>query len=909
MGKGDNGGETTVIHTAGCPTRVRRDLVRRRRPTARLCRGSWTDGILVFSAVALIVSAAAVAAQASEIGRTPATTRSNDDSDGNDQNQRRRRKIPVRMVLPGENRLPPANAAPPAYQAVPGEPRVDAEPLDAEPGRNVAADAVEGVPTDHSRGDIVDRAASEDALSDGAAPGGIVPDVEAPVASAPPAALAPVATSALPDRIVSAAPSEGKRAIATRTSTAPVLDGFVDESVWELADALTDFVQKEPVAGAKPSLPTEVRVLYDDDNLYFGWILYDDEPEKIVATQLGRENFAQTDDHISVQLDTFHDHRNAFMFALNALGTKIDWYITNESQVNGDWDESWETVTQITERGWEAEIVVPFAILRYPTGSHVWGIEFDRGVGRFNEENHWSNTSRDYDWRSVSQAGHLLGLENLKLTDRFRFKPFVTGAYNSFQQRQDPISEGDGDFGIEVFKVQVTPNLTANLTVNTDFAQVEVDDERVNLTRFSLFFPEKREFFVEAADNFTFGTLARRSALLGGGFGRQPPLALLFFSRRIGLGPQGEPLPIRFGGRLTGKIGNGNIGFVNVQTGDSLVAGGKNYSALRWKQDVMNRSSIGALVTNVQGPNGEFNRVFGVDADFTLFDHLFVSGFIAGSQDDGVEGTPWVGQLSAGWETDRWGASADITHVAADFDTELGFILRQDIVRQNYQTRWSPRPGWELIRQVVMTGSAEYITDTSGRLVSRRTGFQSDFVLESGDRLNFKIGRRFERLDFDFDIDEGVGIPIGDYSWTEGEIGLRTTRRRWLNGGLRINLGEFFDGTRFGIGGGPNIRFSEKFSIQPEYLFNRIRLPRGAFSTHVVRARTRLSFSERMLVESLLQHNSVTDQLSLFARLRYIYRTGDDFYLVYRQSTAFSGLYDTLGDRSLTAKMTYAFQW
>ena len=346
-----------------------------------------------------------------------------------------------------------------------------------------------------------------------------------------------------------------------------------------------------------------------------------------------------------------------------------------------------------------------------------------------------------------------------------------------------------------------------------------------------------------------------------------------------------------------------------MQTSDFLFGVGKNYSALRWKQDVLDRSSIGALVTNVQGPNGEFNRVFGLDADFTFFDHLFVSGFIASGHDDAIDGTSLVGQFGAGWDTDKWGVSGDVTYVADDFDTDLGFVLRQDIVRQSYQGRWSTRPSWEFLRRASFSGLLEYITDTSGRLVSRRAGVNSAFELDSGDWVTFRIDRNFERLEFDFPIDENVGIPIGDYSWTDAQIGFRRADRQWLGGRVRLNLGEFYDGTRFGIGGGPRIRFSQRFSLQPEYNYNHIRLPRGAFSTHLVRARANLYFSDRVLIDSLLQHSSVTDQLSVFARLRYIYRTGDDFYIVYRQSTAFEGLFDGFNDRSLTAKMTYAFQW
>ena len=792
-----------------------------------------------------------------------------------------RRRIPVRIVRPGESR-------------VPSRERRATGSTDREPGDTV--ELGEGaIAEGASRSDRTLNVAEVDRGP-----------VDATVAAGGDLLLAPALDSAAALEL----PLDGKRTIATRTSAAPVLDGRVDEPVWASADVVGDFLQKDPVAGAAPSQRTEVRVLYDEDNLYFGWILYDDEPDKIVATDLERDSFMFSDDTLAIYLDTFHDHRNAFAFVVNPLGTKLDLIVRDESQTNRNWDEAWEAAASITERGWEAEVVIPFTILRYPTGSHVWGIEFERCICRNNERANWSNTSRDYDWQAISQAGHLVGLEGLELTDRFRLKPFVTGGYDSLRQTDAPLSESSGNLGIEFFRVQLTPNLTANLTANTDFAQVEVDDERVNLTRFSLFFPEKREFFLEAANSFSFGTLRRRGGGGGGRGGfRGPPLALLFFSRRIGLGPAGELLPIRFGGKLTGKIGGGTLGFLNVQTGDSKFGSGQNYTALRWKQDVLSRSSVGALVTNVQGADGSFNRVLGTDGSFTFFDHLFVSAFAAVAQDDDVEGSPWAGQFSVGWDTDQWDIGGEITYIGADFDSDLGFVLRRDIIRQRYRARWSPRPSWSLVRQAALSGAVEYITDTTGRLVSRRTDTEATVELESGDWIWFSVDRNFERLDFGFPIDESVTIDAGDYSWTNVNFGFHATERRWFSGSVTVDVGEFYDGTRFGVGGGPRIRLSEKFSLGPSYSYNRIKLPGGAFSTHLVRIRTNLHFSDRLLVDSLAQHSSVTDQLSFFARLRYIYRTGDDFYLVYRQATAFSGLFDGLNDRSLTAKMTYAFQW
>ena len=783
------------------------------------------------------------------------------DAEQDAEQERRRRQIPVRMARPGESARSP-RPAPGRNIPVRMVPRGETGPVALPLPPQTAAAETPGPSADRSNGV-------------GTAPGTDVGTV--------------LGSAADP-------PIDGKRSTATWTDTPPVLDGRIDDAVWLLADVVSDFMQKEPIVGP-PTTRTEVRVLYDDDTFYIGWINHDEEPDKIIGTEMRRDAYPSADDWAVAYIDTFHDHRNAFGFLVNPVGTKFDFTLRDETQFNMNWDERWEAAASITERGWEAELAIPFAALRYPTGSNVWGIEFEREIARTRERINWNNTSRDYDFQRVSQYGHLVGLQNLALTDRFRLKPFVTGGYDSFQQLDDPISKGRGDIGIEVFKVQLTPSLTANLTLNTDFAEVQADTQQVNLTRFSLFFPEQREFFLEAANSFTFG------AGVGDGGRREAS-----DPSEDGLGPAGQPVPIRFGGKLTGKIGSGNVGFVNVQTSDSQFGVGQNFSAFRWKQPVTNRSTVGALVTNVQGPDGQYNRVFGVDIDFTLFNHLFLTGFVAGGQDNDVDGTSWAGQFSAGWDTEAWGLGGDITYIADDFDTDLGFVLRRDIVRTSAQGRWSIRPSWPLLRRVSLSPSLERITDTSGRLVSRLGSLNSLLILNSNDIVRFSIKRNYELLDFDFPIDENISIPIGDYSWTDGEITLRTAPRRALSGNLTFNLGEFYDGTRLGVGGGPSFRFSDRFTLNPQYNFNRISLPGGTFNTHLVRLRGNLSFSDRLLFDSLLQHSSVTDQLSAFVRLRYIYRTGDDFYLVYRQSTAFSGLFDRMDDRTLTAKFTFTMQ-
>ena len=713
-----------------------------------------------------------------------------------------------------------------------------------------------------------------------------------------------------------------KSVVAVRVTVAPTLDGRLDDQVWTEAVAASEFRQREPIEGAPPSERTEVRILYDDENLYFGFVLFDSDPSGIRATQLRRDSLrlrtqrpgrntggggagaaaaGRSDDTVSVILDTFHDHRNAFVFTVNALGTRSDATVTNEREVNQNWDERWEAAAQITENGWEVEMRIPLASLRYALGNPIWGIDFRRQIRRKNEEIVWSNYGQDYEFTTISQAGQLHGLEGLRLTGRFRLKPYVLGGYDSYQQREVAISESSTAFGIEDFKIKLTSNLTSQLTYNTDFAQVEVDEQRVNLTRFSLFFPEKREFFLEAANSFSFGNTE-------GGLGISPP-SRLYFSRRIGLDDDGNSLPIDFGAKLTGKIGRGNLGFLNVQTGDSQFGEGRNYTALRWRQDLLARSSVGAYVSNVQGPGGDYNRVAGIDADFTLLDHLNISGFAAQAQDSEVDGGSWIGHFQTRWESDLWEANAEIMVIEEDFRTDLGFIPRTDIVRRKVSGSYKPRPGLSWLRQVEINPVFDHNTTTGGQLVTRTSMLLARVDLESGDSFFATVRNRFELLDVPFEVHPTVTIPAGEYDFNQWSISFNSYPGRRLSGGLSIRTGEFFDGDRLFVTPRLSLRMNENFSLRTDYSNHRVNLPDGSFVVHLARLRADVSFSDRWLTDALVQYDSVTDEISLFARLRYIYRIGDNFYLVYRQTRRFSGEFAGLEDRSLTAKMTYAFQW
>lgn len=704
----------------------------------------------------------------------------------------------------------------------------------------------------------------------------------------------------------------GKTMTVSYTNAPPVIDGVLNDPEWNFAELITDFRQREPDNAEPASERTEVRMLFDGEALYFAFYLYDREPDKIIARELRRDNALRTDDTMAVVLDTFHDGRNSFLFRVNPLGTQYDAQIRNERTVNADWDERWDAAVTRTDEGWFAELRIPLSSLRYNTGSHVWGIDFKREIRRKNEEDNWANYRRGFQITAVSQAGNLVGLRELRLTQRFRVQPYITGSGSQFNVTEDPFSEATGGLGLENFKVQITSNLTADFTANTDFAQVEDDTERVNLTRFPLFFAEKREFFLESASNFAFGSG-------GGGRGRSPALSL-FHSRNIGL-EGGEPVPMRYGVKLTGKIGSTNIGFVNAQTGDSEFEDiedldpGKNFTVLRLKQDVFERSSVGMIFTNVQG-GGQYNRIAGVDASFRFYDYLSFSGEVAGvladdslSADPESDDNPVTGRFGAGWNSDQFNISGTYQRIDEDFRTDLGFIRRRDVASQNYRLGWSPRPGFApAIRQFRFSGTLNYLTDIEGNFLEQEAGFSANTTFQSGDRIDFTVGRDNKRLTEIFFVSsaENVFVLPGDYETTDFSLNFNSFSARKFSGRMRMSWGEFWDGTRTSYSPGGTIRFNQKLTLSPSYSFNHVELPTGVFDTHTVTTRVVYNFNGTWLTNSMVQYNSVSGRMSVFARLRYVINEIDSFFLVYKSSTLWDEVYDGVADHQLIAKMTYS---
>ncbi len=684
---------------------------------------------------------------------------------------------------------------------------------------------------------------------------------------------------------------------AGRTSAPIVVDGVLSEESWAAAEAITQFTQRDPQEGAPASERTEVRVLYDNRHIYFGVVCTDSNPGGIRATEMRRDNGLGSDDVFEIILDTFLDRRNGYLFRINPLGTQYDATVTNEGETtNSNWDEKWDSQARISETGWTAEIAIPFKSVRFLSGEEiVWGVNFHRSIKSKNEDVFWTAHNRDYDFDEVSRAGRLEGLSGIE-GFRFRLKPyFTTGASKVFDDGQYQTKQLT-DAGIEVAKFLITPQLTLDVTVNPDFAQADVDQAQVNLTRFPTFFPERREFFQEGSGIFQAGTGDGDSGVL------------IFHSRRIGLS-SGEEIRIFGGAKLTGKQGPLDIGVLNMQTDRFEDQAGQNFSVVRVKADLLNRSYVGGIVTrNTEGAVGPRNVTGALDGSFTFLQNLNFRGFLAKSDSQGSTGRDLAGQARAEWDSDRFGFSLDYVSIQENFRPPMGFVPRPDIKQSQAEASYSPRPNIRGIRQFEFQAGTEYISNQAGALEERdaEVSFQTEF--ESGDDIELQFSRSFERLREEFDIEGGTIIPPGDYRSNEYSVSFEAYDGRAVSGDMEFGVGDFYTGRRTKLDFSPNFRLTPNLSIVPSYEWNRIAMPDGTrFSTHEFNGSVNYSFSRKWLTRTTVQLNSQDKEWLFNFRLNYIFRPGDDIFVVYNESRNYgAGVTNPLQDRAFIVKFTYS---
>jgi hypothetical protein len=687
------------------------------------------------------------------------------------------------------------------------------------------------------------------------------------------------------------------------------LDGLLDEPAWQEADRVNGFRQREPLEGEPATEDTEVRVLYDGEHLYIGVRAFDSEPGRIVGRRLERDSplgmarFGPSggDDAIEVILDTFHDRRNAYYFATNPQGVLVDGLITDESfRADLNWDAVWDVRARITPEGWSAEFQIPLRSIRFPTrdGEQTWGFNVQRAVMRKNEQSLWTAWSRDNEGLTrVSRAGELTGLQSLPGGLDMYVKPYALGeAGRDYVEQPDGDVALDGAVGLDA-KLGFASGLVLDLTVNTDFAQVEADDEQIDLTRFRLFFPEKREFFLENAGIFQFGTE---------GFGHHAPDILLFFSRRIGLA-EGQTVPMLGGGRLTGRAGRQTIGFLNVVTGEeeSLGAPLTNFSVARLKRDVGQRSYVGAIVTSRLEKGGVSNLAGGVDWNLWLSNGLALEGFYARSSDSNPGGDDYSWRATLDYTSDLIGWRAEHLEIGPEMSPAIGFVRRHDVAKTSGSIRLTPRPPIDGLRKIDIRNELEYVATAETRAVQdRRWQLSVSPELDSGDEARLSVEYQFQRLDTIFDLTSDIAVPAGDYEDWSFRGSLSSSRARSVSGELSGGGGGFWDGHRWFVGG--ELRFdSPHIGFEVGYEHNDVDVPGGAFTTELVRGRLKLAANTRLFGNALVQYNSQRRAFSANLRINWIHRPGSDLFIVFNERREVFGSRWNPESRAFIVKLTY----
>ncbi len=684
---------------------------------------------------------------------------------------------------------------------------------------------------------------------------------------------------------------------ASRIDRPLQLDGRLDEDVYQAVLPFGSFIQQLPREGEPASEETLVWVFFDEGNLYIAARCLDSRPDREVANELRRDhNNITQGENFSVVIDTFYDRRNAFFFQTNLLGAIRDQLITN-SQFNVDWNTVWDVRTARFAEGWSVEMVIPFKSLRYRRpGQQIWGVNIRRIVKWKNEIALLTALPAVYGQPGIAQmgsAGTLVGVEAPPAALNVELKPYAASSVTTDQTGAAPFDNAWSKNAGFDFKYGLTSGLIADVTVNTDFAQVEEDLQQINLTRFNLQFPEKRDFFLEGRGIFDFG----------GGSGAPS----VFFSRRIGLN-EGKAVPVIAGARVTGKAGAYDIGALNMQTAEkaSAAAVSTNFSVLRLKRDIFRRSSIGIIATDRVSVGGGSKLTGGVDTSLRLSDALSMGGYFARVSNPGVTGNQasYAGSLDYG--VDRYGVSLEHVMVGDAFDPAIGFVRRGDFRRSFGQARISRRPrGSRRIRRLSWQGGVEHITDADAtRLENRSLSGNFDIEFHNGDASGIDYSHDYEFLPDDFRIAAGVVVPSGSYRTDTVRGSYSLGQQRKLSGNTSASVSTFYGGTRTQASYSGRVSFPPAFSLEPSLSLNWVDLPYGKFTTQLFSTRFNVTPSPRLLVSGLVQINTSAHTVSSSARLRWEYVPGSELFIVYGDGRDTLAPGTRLLNRSIAIKIT-----
>ena len=713
-------------------------------------------------------------------------------------------------------------------------------------------------------------------------------------------------------------PGSANVATALRATEVPTLDGDVlGDPAWKNAPPITSFVQEQPDEGQPASEKTEVRVIFTADTLYVGVVLYDSDPGGIIVSDARRDAPMDDTDSFQMIVDTYRDRQNGFVFGTNPAGVEYDGQVTNEGQGGGglgfgqmqsagsgsgfniNWDGAWTVRSKISAQGWSTEFAIPFRTLRYPAATEqAWGINFQRNIRRKNERAFWAPIPRQFNLYRLSLAGSLTGVQTPALKN-LRITPYVLG--NALESGVIPAdSEFLGEVGGDL-KYSLTPSLTLDATVNTDFAQVEVDDQQVNLDRFNLFFPEKRPFFLENAGFFSVGN---------------PGEVDLFFSRRIGISTAGEAIPILGGGRVSGKAGRFNVGMLNMQTDDfDGTVASTNFTVMRVSRDLPNRSSIGGIFTN-RLETGDLarerspGRTYGVDGKWGVAPTSMVTGFFAKTDTDGVTDGTHAFNIRSQTNHPQWDLNAGYQEVGTGFNPEVGFLSRRGYRKPDVMlmTRFRPKDFiniQELRPHATFRGfwGLDGFQETGFLHLDNHWQFRDSTEVHTGMNLTR------EGVRTPFEIYPGIVVPPGTYDHAEAQLVYMSNQGAPLSVQMRVTAGGFFGGDRLALT--PTIKFRAGDALTTEFNYqrNEVNLPGGAFVTNLIRTRVSYSFSSRVFTQALVQYNDRADLWSMNFRFGWLQAANTGLFVVYTDTR---GLYDLFDrpertDRSLIVKYSYMF--
>lgn len=708
------------------------------------------------------------------------------------------------------------------------------------------------------------------------------------------------------------------------------LDGVLEEAAYREHTPITEFIQQEPHEGEPATERTEAWVLFDRDNIYIAAHCHDTHPERMVVNEMRRDsqNIRQNDS-FTVVLDTFYDRRSGVFFQTNPLGALRDQEVASERENNNDWNTIWNVAARRVADGWTFEMVIPFRSLRFAaSGPQTWGINLRRTIRSKNENVYLAPIPASAGMMGIYRFGDaatLIGLETPPQGRNLELKPYGISSLTTNRAAAIPFSNDVGaEAGLDA-KYGVTKGLTLDFSYNTDFAQVEDDEQQVNLTRFSLFFPEKRDFFLEGQGIFAFGAAQGAGGGGGGGGGSAAGAGgsrtqstnltpVVFFSRRIGL-EGGQQVPIQAGARVTSRAGKFALGVLNIQSGDNdaVRAASTNFSVVRIRRDILRRSTVGLIATRRNpGGLGGSNEAYGLDANLAFFQDLFVRGYYARTQARNLgSGGEASYRAELEYAGDRYGAQFEHLTVEPGFNPGIGFLRREDFRRNAGVLRFSPRPTtrFKRVRKFTYEASLDYITSPAGALETREIQGTFKTELQNSDLATVEYTRIFEWIPTAFSI-SGVQIAPGAYHFQDVKGTYQLGNQHRVSGTLTLARGSFWGGEKTEAGYRGRVELSYRFYVEPGLTFNILDLPAGSVTTKLISTRATYTFSPRVFTSALVQYNSSSRSFTGNYRFRWEYRPGSDLFVVYSdgRDTSARG-YPELMNRTFVIKATRLFRF